>query len=727
MNFVDTVLEKIKQSKQKYLSFDQIMKLCGLGVGFDKRALDMAINELVKKDKLVRTARNKFTLSSNASMLRGKVVGSNRGYVFVKPDDNEADDIFVGEKDLHGAIHGDTVLVKINTPKNAKNQRFINKTEQKHGKSGEIVKILERGLTQIVGIYEYRAGGHIVVPDDTRFTDCVFIAPDKTLAAPVNSKVVVKITDYPSSTNLARGEIIEVLGDATDPKIATLSIARSFGLNDSFPSDVIDDAQKVKTIITAADLKGREDFRNQLVITIDGADAKDFDDAISLKLVGDFFELSVHIADVSNYVKEGSAIDQEAFRRGTSVYFPDLVIPMLPEVLSNNICSLRPNEDRLTLSVVMKIDAAGKVIDYRITKGVIKSAFRMTYDQVTAIFNGDKIEREKCKNVVPMLENMRDLAKILLKRRNKEGNLDFDLPEVQIDVDENGKTINIRRKPRNDSDKLIEQFMVLTNQVVARHFDKLKLPFVYRVHESPTPEKLAAFIEYANGLGLKFSADSENVTPKEFQKLLIETENEPYHEVLSKVMLRSMQKAIYYEKDLGHFGLALRNYCHFTSPIRRYPDLIIHRIISYYLAGLLSEQKIEFLNTKVSEASEQSSLTERNADDAERTVDDQKKAEFMANKVGETFDAKVSGVSESGLFVELDNTVEGLIYREYLPVDSYIYDEKRLRLIGKNHCYSIGDKLKVKLIGVDVITRHIDFSLVETDNNKKQKTAKINH
>jgi len=721
MNFIDSVLEKIRASKQKYFTIDQIVKLCGFGVGFDRRAVDMAVNELVKHDKLVKTARNKFTLSVNAGAVKGRVIGTSGGYVFVRPEDSEVEDIFVAAKDRNGAIHDDIVLVRINNPrkqKNCKNSRAISK---KQSKNGEIIKILQRNVTTIVGVYMINAGGHVVIPDDTRFADIVFIPPDKTMAALQNSKVVVKITAYPSDVSMAKGEIIEVLGDADDPKIATLSIIKSFGLTTEFPAEVLAETRTISTKVTAKDLAGRTDFRKQTVITIDGADAKDFDDAISLELSGESFVLSVHIADVSHYVKEGSAIDCEAFRRGTSVYFPDLVLPMLPEVLSNNICSLRPDEDRLTLSVVIKISKSGKIEDYTISKGVIRSCFRMTYDQVTKIFSGDKAEREKCKNVVPMLENMRNLAKILIKRRNLEGNLDFDLPEVQIDVDQNGKTINVRRKPRNDSDKLIEQFMVLANEVIAKHFNKLKLPFVYRVHESPTPEKLTAFSEYARGLGLKFSADSESVTPKDFQRLLFETENEPYHEALSKVMLRSMQKAIYYEKNLGHFGLALKNYCHFTSPIRRYPDLMIHRIISYHLAGALTDGRIEKLWGKVSEASEQSSLTERNADEAERAVDDQKKAEFMANKIGDIFDAKVSGASEAGVFVELDNTVEGLIYREYLPADSYFYDDKKMSLIGRTHTYKIGDKIKVKLIQVDIVTRHIDFALVDEKSAKNAK------
>ncbi|MBQ7453270.1 MAG: ribonuclease R [Clostridia bacterium] len=710
MNFVDTVYERIKGSKQKFFSEDQIMKLCGAEVGFDKMAVAGAVKELVRQDKLVKSARNKYSLATFAGAIRGSVIGSQRGYVFVRPESDDVDDIFVPEQKVNGAVHGDLVLVKIDNGK-SKNRNFRG---PQRSKSGEIIKILERSVKNIVGTYTYSAGGNLVYPDDDRFADCVFIEQGKTMGALPNSKVVVKITQYPSRISMAKGEIIEVLGDASDVKVATLSIIRSFNLTESFPDKVLDEAKKVSTKISNGELKGRDDFRNQLVITIDGDDAKDFDDAISLSMPSeDVFELSVHIADVSHYVKEGSEIDKEAFRRGTSVYFPDIVLPMLPEVLCNNICSLRPNEERLTLSVVMQIDKSGKVLSYRITKGIIKSSHRMTYREVTKIFKGDKAEREKYKDVVPMLEKMKKLAHILEKRRNNAGNIDFDIPETQIDVDENGKTVDIYKKPREDSDRLIEQFMVITNEVVAKEYNKLKLPFVYRVHESPTPEKLSIFTSYASALGLKFNGDAESVVPKDFQKLLIETENEPYHEALSVVMLRSMQKAIYYEKCLGHFGLALKHYCHFTSPIRRYPDLMIHRIISYNLAGELTESKIAYLSERVKEASEQSSITERNADEAERTVDQQKMAEFMSNKIGEVFDAIVSGVSEAGVFVRLDNTVEGLIYKEFLPADNYIYDESRFALVGKKRSFRIGEKIKVKLMRVDVITRHIDFALNE--------------
>jgi len=715
MIFVDYVKQRIQESNQKFLSLDQILKLCGAQVGFDKMAVVSAVNELTKKDVLVKSARGKYSLAQNASTIRGRVISSGHGYVFVRPENEETDDVFVLEKDTNGAVHGDLVLVRLISKK--KNTRSY----KDKSKQGEIIKIIERTIKNVVGIFAASGGGYIVVPDDTKFADSIFIEPGKSMGAKPNQKVVVKITSYPSRISMAKGEIIEILGDMGDAKIETISIARSFNLTEKFPEKVISEAKQVATKITSKDLKNRQDFRKDLVITIDGADAKDFDDAISLKMLGESrYELSVHIADVSNYVKEDSEIDKEAFRRGTSVYFPDLVLPMLPEELCNNICSLRPNEDRLTLSVVMIIDAEGKVLDYKITKGVIKSVFRMTYSQVTKIFNGDKEERNNCKIVVPMLENMRDLAKILEKRRNKAGNIDFDIPETQIDVDEKGHTTAIYRKPREDSDKLIEQFMVITNEVVAKHYRKKGLPFVYRVHESPSPEKLSSFCEFAQGLGLTFVNDSEKVVPKDFQTLLKQTQEEPYHEALSSVMLRSMQKALYYEKCLGHFGLALKDYCHFTSPIRRYPDLMIHRIISYDLAGQLTESKIKILWEKVKVASEQSSLTERVADEAERTVDSQKMAEFMLDKIGQVFSGTISGVSDSGVFVKLDNTIEGLIYREHLPQDNYIYDEKRFCLVGKQKSFKIGDKLKVKLISVDVIARHIDFELYNENENKQQ-------
>ena len=421
------------------------------------------------------------------------------------------------------------------------------------------------------------------------------------------------------------------------------------------------------------------------------------------------YVLSVHIADVANYVKEGSQLDKEAFRRGTSVYFPDYVLPMLPKVLSNGICSLNPNEDRLAMSVVMKFDKFGNIKDYGMYEGVIRSNYRMTYTEVTKIFDGDQETKNKYIDVVPMLEKMAELAKILLKRRDDAGQLDFDLPEAQINVDSYGKITEIIKKPRNLSDRLIEQFMVITNEVIARHCSKINLPFVYRVHEDPTPERVSSFKAFIASFGLKLLAGNEGYKPMVFQKLLNQIKDTEFSKPISKIMLRSMQKARYAPENLGHFGLALKDYCHFTSPIRRYPDLVIHRIIKYMLRGELTANKLKVLEEFVVEASEQASITERNADEAERAVDDLKKAEYMLDKIGEVYEGNISGVTDGGVFVELDNTIEGYIYKENLPEDRYIFDETRYMLVGKRNRYMLGDRIAVRVANVDVNTRHIDF------------------
>ena len=523
---------------------------------------------------------------------------------------------------------------------------------------------------------------------------------------------------------MAQGKIIEVLGDAGDYKVTTLSIIRSFGLIEEFPQIVEDEAKKVAVPVSDDDIKNRKDYRNMMVVTIDGEDARDFDDAITVERRGSGYKLFVHIADVSHYVKENSVIDVEAFKRGTSVYFPDHVLPMLPVSLSNGMCSLNPNEDRFTLSVEIDFDENANILSHEIHKGVIRSSRRMTYTSVQKMIDGDAEEINKYEKEWNMLSIACELAKLLIIRRDKAGELDFDLPEAKIVVDNEGKVVEISKKPRGLADRLIEQFMVVTNEVVAGYFSKLEAPFVYRVHEIPTMEKIRNFKNFASGFGLVLH-DSNGATPKEFQRLLKQAKGETYFSALSKIMLRSMQKARYAPENLGHFGLALNNYCHFTSPIRRYPDLFIHRVISKIITGNINGNKLNELFEKADEASLQSSVTERNADEAERTVDDQKKAEFMADKIGEEYDAIVSGVSESGVFVELDNTVEGFIYREYLPNDYYTFEESKFMLTGRHNIFRIGDKLRVKLVKVDIITRHIDFILVDNAVNTANTSKNV--
>lgn len=699
MNFSDNVYLAIKNSKKKVITEELLQKTMRLKNGFDMQALKLALNDLVKQDKIVRTARGKYMLAEFSSFIRAKLMVTRQGYGFARPENSDQEDIFIAERNLNGALHGDTVLISMENPRYAKNRKA-------DSRSGYVEKIIERGYSQIVGILTINNGAYLVVPDDQRFTDSIFISPANALNATHNSKVVVQILEYPSRTKMAVGKITEVLGDAGNVKVTTLAIIRSFNLIEEFPKEVVEEAKAVAQPIKPEERVGRKDFTKDLVITIDGEDARDFDDAISIKKKDGKYYLQVHIADVSHYVKEGGKIDQEAFKRGTSVYFPDHVLPMLPVELSNDMCSLNPNVDRLAMSVEMVFDDKANVLNYNICKGIIHSSYRMTYTNVTKILNGDKQMCKQYAKIVPMINDMAELAQKLIERRDKAGQLDFDISETQIVVDEDYNTVDIIRKPRELSHRVIEQFMVITNEVVAKHFDQLKVPFVYRVHEDPTPERVSAFISFVSGLGLKMN---KAASPKDFQALLNQSQDQPYSSALSKIMLRSMQKARYSPENLGHFGLALKNYCHFTSPIRRYPDLTIHRIISYILEDKLTDRKLREMQEFVEASSLQSSTTERNAEQAERAVDDQKKAEFMQDKIGNIYKAVVSGVSDSGVYVELDNTVEGLIYTEKLPTDRYVYDQKKFAMIGKKHSYRIGDTIIVKLDQVDIVTRHIDF------------------
>ena len=710
MSFKEKIIDIISSRRQKMMSFDELAKYLGLVSGFDKQALASALNDLIREDRLVFTKRNKYTLPDNTGAVKCTIMAHPNGYAFARPL-GDGDDIFIPERDLNGATQSDTVLVKVMGKQKNSGYRTKGQKNSRAKRQGQVINILDRGYKTIVGYYQATAGGGIVVPDDTRFSDSIFVPANKTMGTTGNTKVVLRITEYPSRTRMAQGEVIEILGDANSYKVSTLSVIRSFGLIEEFPQSVLKEADEVNIPVDEEQIKGRTDFRKDLTITIDGEDARDFDDAISLYKDKEDYVLSVHIADVANYVKEGGAIDKEAFRRGTSVYFPDYVLPMLPKVLSNGICSLNPNEDRLAMSVVMRFDKYGQVKDYNICEGVIQSNYRMTYTEVTKIFDGDKELKEKYALVVPMLDQMAELAKLLLKRRNEAGQLDFDLPETQINVNSEGAITEIYKKPRNLSDRLIEQFMVVTNEVVARHCSKLNLPFVYRVHEDPTPERVMSFKAFIASFALKLNVGKQGYEPKDFQELLLQIKDTPFSTPISKVMLRSMQKARYAPENLGHFGLALKDYCHFTSPIRRYPDLTIHRIIKYMLHGKLTVNKLKVLESFVIEASEQSSITERNADEAERAVDDLKKAEYMVDKIGEIYEGNISGVTDGGIFVELDNTIEGYIYKEYLPEDRYIYDDKRYLLVGKRNRFMLGDRVTIKVSNVDINTRHIDFVL----------------
>lgn len=699
--------------RKKKFSLNDVAKATGLEYGFDKRTLSKTLDTLVRQGKLDKLKSGDYIINQTARLVKCVILGTSKDYSFARPATGEKDkDIFISAANLNDACHGDTVMVEVGiSGKDRKYKRNLPLVA--NGKEeGRVVEIIKRGFEVVVGIISISDRGvATVIPDDRRFADSVFVAPSDVNGAPNNTKVVLDIIDYPSNIKMARGRVREILGDPNDARVTTLSIIRSFNLIEEFPADVEAEAKKVAIPISEEDQTGRKDYRNKLIITIDGDDAKDFDDAISIERKGDVFDLGVYIADVSHYVREGSKLDEEAFKRGTSVYFPDHVLPMLPVELSNGICSLNPNEDRFALAVEMRVNTAGKILDYEIHKGIIRSSYRMTYKKVTKILQGDKELTKEYKDLAPMLFTMADLAKILITRRNNAGQLDFDIPEPEIILNDDGTVADVHRKPRELSDRIIEQFMVLTNEVVAKHFDDLNAPFVYRVHEIPTDQKLQSFRSFAGSLGLKFNPTGKEPSPKDFQALLRQAQGQDYSVALSKVMLRSMQKARYETENLGHFGLALRDYCHFTSPIRRYPDLTIHRIISEIVEGRMTDKKLRAFETFVSSSAEHSSTTERVAEEAERTVDAQKETEFMQGKIGEVFEGTVSGVTPNGFFVELDNTIEGFVSVNRLPKGRYEFNESRYMLSGVGQTYKIGDRISIRVVSTDIVLRHIDFEL----------------
>lgn len=717
MALINQVVDALVKVKTPYLSFDQIFKLVGPLYKFNKKAVLTALNSLITDGKLLFTERGKYVLAERSGFIRGEVMGGRKGFVFIRPDGEKDEDIFIQERYTGGAVNGDIVLVKVFN-RFDRGRSFAGRTGDKNRrasdnnrKAGEIVKILKRKPFNIVGVFKMAPSGGMVVPDDTRFAEDIFIASSDSLGAKTNEKVVVKILDYPSRTTMARGEIVEILGDVNDIGIDTLSVIRSFNLYEEFPEKVEEEAMLLATEPQEKDFVKRKDIRNLFTITIDGEDARDFDDAITLTKEKDgTYYLGVHIADVAAYVKENGQIDKEALKRGTSVYFPDMVLPMLPRSLSNNICSLNPDVNRLTQSVFMRIDENGGVKDYEICESVIKSNNRMTYTTVLKIIEGDAEACRKYKPLVPMIKDMEELAKIMIKRRDKMGNIDFNLPEVQIIMDDKNQIKEIKRKPITMADRIIEQFMLIANEIVAKHMFLMGIPFVYRVHEIPTPERMKEFKEFLRGLDIDTKFGIDDVKPREMQAILKSIKGEPYETLISKVMLRSMQKARYYEENLGHFGIACEHYCHFTAPIRRYPDLIIHRIIKEMLNGVLSESRIRHYENIVPDVALSSSERERIADSAERAVDDLKKAEYMAKHIGEEFEGIVNGLTPNGIYVELDNTAEGFITTDDFKDKSLVFNEKRYGFESDRSSIRLGDQVKIRVESVDIPTRKVFFT-----------------
>ena len=663
----------------------------------EKRRLTDLLDVLESEGKIYQNHEGRYGTSEQLGLVKGTLSGNERGFAFLVPEDKELypNDFFIPHRNLNGAFHGDTVLVE--------------PVFERSDDEGVVVRILKRGFTTIVGTFRKDRRAGYLIPDDKRYASEIYIPLDDCFRIPANVKAVAKITSYPRG-KAPGGEIIEVLGEEEDFFAEELSIIRSYDLREEFPPHVEKVAiQKEKQGIQASDLIGRKDLRDQLIVTIDGDDTRDIDDAISLEMDGDFYVLGVHIADVSHYVEYRSVLDKEAFERGTSVYFPDRVLPMLPRALSNGICSLNEGEDRLALSCIMRIDKKGNVKSSEIVESVIRSTYKMTYNDVTKLLDGDTEICEKYALVADMVRSFSDLTHILQTMRNKKGNISLDVKEAKIILNSDNE-IEIPAYERAFSYQIIEAFMVLANETVAEYMHAIEAPFVYRIHEKPGEEKAASFRAFAQTLGLTARFSADDVKPYDYQNLLRSAEGSSFYSVLNRVMLRSMQKARYSPDNVGHFGLASKCYCHFTSPIRRYPDLCIHRIIKDVLQGRYTEA-CKLYSDFVAAAAKQSSEKERRATDAERDVDDLYMTMYMSERIGEEYDAVISGVTSFGLFAELPNTVEGLIPIESL-YGEFKFDPDHFKLSSPGESYTIGESVRVRVIDVDFERRRTEFRLL---------------
>ena len=672
--------------------------------------LQEVLDALVMDGRIEVTSKGKY-IKSEGKYLTGTFTAHARGFGFVSIE-GEEEDIFIPESQVHGAFHMDTVQVAI-TSENTGRRR-----------EGTITKIISRGTTRIVCTYEKSKTFGFAVPDNPKFGSDIFIPQERSKGAVSGHKVVVEITDYGKEGRKPEGKVVEIIGHINDPGTDIMSIVKAYDLPVEFSEKIMHQVENVSNEVSTADMAGRMDFREWQTVTIDGEDAKDLDDAITLTKEGDNYKLGVHIADVSNYVQEHSALDVEALSRGTSVYLVDRVIPMLPHKLSNGICSLNAGENRLTLSCVMTIDPKGNVIDHTIAESVIKVDRRMRYTSVKKILEDhDENEIREYENLVPMFELMRELAAILRKKRMKRGSIDFDFPETKIVLDEKGKPIEIKPYERNVATKIIEDFMLIANETVAQDYFWQELPFVYRTHDNPDTEKIKKLSTFINNFGYSIHIGQDEVHPKELQKLLQKIDGTPEEALISRLTLRSMKQAKYTTMSTGHFGLATPYYCHFTSPIRRYPDLQIHRIIKDNLRGRMNAKKIEHYDKILPEVAKHSSEMERRADEAERETDKLKKVEYMSERIGEVFEGVISGVTEWGFYVELPNTVEGLVHVTTLVDDYFHYNESTYELVGEvtNIRYKLGQRVHVMVTGTDRILRTIDFRVVRQDEREAGK------
>ena len=667
-----------------------------------RQELQEVLDALLQEGKIEVSQKGKYQ-KSRGVFLTGVFTAHPKGFGFVSVDGME-EDVFIPEDQVHGAMHQDTVQITVKPGQSGKRRE------------GAVNRIVKRGTDRIVGLYQESRNFGFVIPDNERYTRDIFVPKEDSGGAVNGHKVVVELVSYGTDRKSPEGKVVEILGHISDPGTDILSIVKGYDLPVEFPEKVMRQAERVPDRISEADMQGRTDLRDVQMVTIDGEDAKDLDDAVSLEMNGGQYILGVHIADVANYVQEGSALDREAFERGTSVYLVDRVIPMLPRRLSNGICSLNEGQDRLALSCIMTIDQKGKVLDHVIAETVIRVDRRMTYTSVKKILEEqDAEESARYEELVPMFQRMQELAGLLRARRRARGSIDFDFPETKVILDEKGEPVEIRPYDRNTATKIIEDFMLIANETVAEDYFWQELPFVYRTHENPDPDRMKKLSTFINNFGYSIRFREDEVHPKELQKLLERLEGTPEETLISRLTLRSMKQAKYTTECTGHFGLAARYYCHFTSPIRRYPDLQIHRIIKDSLRGRMNQEKIEHYRKILDEVAKQSSERERRADEAERETIRLKKAEYMSRHLWEEYEGVISGVTGWGLYVELPNTVEGLVHVASLQGDYFEYNENAYEMVGQRtgKTYRLGQTVRVQVVKADRTTRTVDFEPAE--------------
>lgn len=696
-NIIDFMEEKLYKPMLK----EELAIKFGLE-GKEIKAFYKILEELEKEGIVIKTRNDRYGLIHRMNLIVGRLEGNEKGFGFLIPEDEQKEDIFIPAEEMNGAIHGDKIVVRITS------KGLMDKRDE-----GEVIRILERANETVIGTYESSKNFGFVVPDDSKIAYDIFIPKNYVNAAKTNQKVVVEITRWPEKRRNPEGKIIDILGYAGEKGVDILSIIKQYKLPEGFPEKIERQAQQIEQELKEEQILNRVDLTRLNTFTIDGADAKDLDDAISIEKTGENYRLGVHIADVSFYVTENSPFDKEAYKRGNSVYLVDRVIPMLPKELSNGICSLNPNENRLAVSTFMEIDKEGNVLDYEIVDSVIRSKARLIYDNVSNLLeNGIEESFEGLEGIKSDLKQMEELCHILCERREKRGSIDFEFPESRILLDEDGSPIDIIKEDRRIANRMIEEFMLICNETIAGHMYWAEIPFIYRVHEKPDIEKINNLNKLIHNFGYMIKGTQE-IHPKELQLLTHAVKGKREETLINTLLLRSLKKARYSNKSDIHFGLAAKYYTHFTAPIRRYPDLQIHRIVKSFNKGKLNSKEQAKLDAILPRVAEHTSITERSAEEAERAVYDLKATEYMSGKLGDVYTGIISSLTHYGMYVQLDNTIEGLVHFSNMLDDYYKFDEQNYHIIGEStkKKYRLGDAVKIRVIKTDLVKRTIDFML----------------